>query len=174
MNLNEFWQLIDTAKTEATCLNKYDIVVERLGKRSLNDIFAFQQHVDQLMLKSYTSTLWAAAYLLMGGCSDDCFDYFRGWLILQGQTFYDGVVKNPDTLADLLSDEMLDYGFECEEFLSTAFTAYEEKTGNDDFYDVYYEKQEPMMLPDLEFEWDEDDEDTIIAILPNLYDWLED
>jgi hypothetical protein len=28
---------------------------------------------------------WGAAYLANGGCSDDGFDYFRGWLIGQGR-----------------------------------------------------------------------------------------
>ena len=34
---------------------------------------------------SYRWDLWGAAYLANGGCSDDGFDYFRGWLIGQGR-----------------------------------------------------------------------------------------
>jgi hypothetical protein len=32
-----------------------------------------------LMDRSYRNDLWAAGYLINGGCSDDGFDYFRGW-----------------------------------------------------------------------------------------------
>jgi hypothetical protein len=36
--------------------------------------------------------MWVAAYLMNGGCSDDGFDYFRGWLIAQGRTTLEQVV----------------------------------------------------------------------------------
>ncbi len=45
--------------------------------------------------------LWAAADVIGGGCSDDGFDYFREWLILQGKDVVMGAVMNPDSLADL-------------------------------------------------------------------------
>lgn len=53
------------------------------------------------MADSYRNPLWAAAYVINGGCSDDGFDYFRGWLIVQGHGVYERVVADPDTLADL-------------------------------------------------------------------------
>ena len=33
--------------------------------------------------------LWDAAYLINGGCSDDGFDYFRGWLVDQGRETFE-------------------------------------------------------------------------------------
>jgi hypothetical protein len=42
---------------------------------------------------------WGAAYLANGGCSDDGFDYFRGWLIGQGRKVYETVLADPDSLA---------------------------------------------------------------------------
>lgn len=53
------------------------------------------------MADSYRTSLWAAAYVINGGCSDDGFDYFRGWLILQGRKVFEQVVADPDALADL-------------------------------------------------------------------------
>ena len=38
-----------------------------------------------LVARSYDWNLWGAAYLMKGGCSDDAFDYFRGWLVAQGR-----------------------------------------------------------------------------------------
>lgn len=46
------------------------------------------------------SDLWAAAFVLMGGCSDDSFMDFRSWLILQGRDAIEAIVRDPDSLAD--------------------------------------------------------------------------
>ena len=54
-----------------------------------------------LMADSYRTPLWAAAYVINGGCSDDGFDYFRGWLIVQGRQVFERAVADPDALADL-------------------------------------------------------------------------
>ena len=35
------------------------------------------------------------------GCSDDGFDYFRGWLIARGRQAFDQAVADPDALANL-------------------------------------------------------------------------
>jgi hypothetical protein len=54
------------------------------------------------MAGSYrTPLLWAAAYVINGGCSNDGFEYFRGWLIVQGREVFEHVVADPGTLADL-------------------------------------------------------------------------
>ena len=56
--------------------------------------FIFNQNCH----KSYTSDLWAAAYIVMGGCSDDCFDYFRAWVLYLGKKSYVAAIENPETL----------------------------------------------------------------------------
>ncbi|PJF44859.1 MAG: molybdenum metabolism regulator [Phototrophicales bacterium] len=172
MNTEQFWQLIESVHNTDTCLDKCDLLVEKLQAYSVEDILSFQHQLDQAMVKSYTSLLWAAAYLLTEGCSDDCFDYFRAWLILNGRAFYERAVQSPDELSQLLTDEMLD-NLECEELLGVAFSAYQEKTDKDDFYDVYYAIYEPQTLPNIQLDWYEDDEEALAELLPQLYQWLE-
>jgi hypothetical protein len=53
------------------------------------------------MADSSRSSLWAAAYVINGGCSDDGFDYFRAWLMLQGQGTFGQAVADLDSPADL-------------------------------------------------------------------------
>ena len=53
------------------------------------------------MADSYRSSLWAAVYVINGGCSHDGFDYFRGWLMLQGRETFGQAVADPGSLADL-------------------------------------------------------------------------
>lgn len=43
--------------------------------------------------------MWAAAYLIGGGCSDDSFIDFRAGLIAQGRDWYHTVLASPDSLA---------------------------------------------------------------------------
>ena len=57
---------------------------------------AFAAHRDEL----YSWDLWGAAYLLMGGCSDDCFTDFRSWIVAQGQAYFEAVRSDPQALAD--------------------------------------------------------------------------
>jgi hypothetical protein len=52
------------------------------------------------MAESYRWDLWGAAYLINGGCSDDGFDYFRGWLLSQGRAIWQATLADPDSLAD--------------------------------------------------------------------------
>jgi hypothetical protein len=42
-----------------------------------------------LLAASYRTVLWAAACLINGGYSDDGFEYFRGWLIVQGRDVFE-------------------------------------------------------------------------------------
>ena len=76
-------------------------------------------------------TLWGAAQLINGSCSDDAFRDFRVWLVGRGRHAYESALKNPDTLADILDGDPVD-GFGLD---AAALRVYEAKTGMSDFYD---------------------------------------
>src|SRR5262245_21993141 len=48
-----------------------------------DDVTEYAQPLWTALASSYMTDLWGAAYLINGGCSDDGFDYFRGWLMSQ-------------------------------------------------------------------------------------------
>lgn len=65
-------------------------------------------------------------------CSDDGFDYFRGWLIVQGREVFERIVADPDALADLPAIRVAAADgneVECEEALSIAGNAHLTATG---------------------------------------------
>lgn len=94
------------------------------------EILAFDQIYDEMRARAYRWDLWGAAYLLNGGCSDDGFEYFRGWLIAQGEKVFQNSLSDPDGLADVVTDEQIaEAFFESEEMLYVARQAYEAKTG---------------------------------------------
>jgi hypothetical protein len=130
MDRAAFWRLIEESKKAGggDLETQLDVLVNRLSEYPPEEIVSFQSVLGQVMDDSYTRELWAAAYILNGGCSDDCFDYFRGWLIAQGERVYNEALRDPETLAPLAAiTDLDDYGFE--DILYAAWTAYEDKTG---------------------------------------------
>src|SRR5207244_1156324 len=100
------------------------------------------------MARSYQWSLWAGAYVLNGGCSDDSFDYFRGWLIAQGRAVFEDALGDPDTLVDVVipGQDIT----ECESMLSVAYDAYRAATGRELRQAPLSMPAEPSGLP-----WDE-------------------
>jgi hypothetical protein len=111
-------------------------LVDRLAAVAPDQIVAFELAFDRITEQGYRWDLWAAAYLMRGGCSDDGFDYFRGWLIAQGRTFWERAVADPDFLASAGVDPDDDM-VECEDILGAASTAYARQTGDEEaFWDA--------------------------------------
>jgi Protein of unknown function (DUF4240) len=87
MDIQQFWRLIDTARGEVADSAHTEAVAARatilLSALPPEEIIAAQRVLSSLLAESYQTLLWAAAYLINGGCSDDGFEDFRGWLIAQ-------------------------------------------------------------------------------------------
>src|SRR5436190_9856993 len=125
MTRAEFWALIAAARSDAEgdADRQAEIVEEMLAKRRVKEIVDFDCIFRELMAESYRADLWGAAYIINGGCSDDGFDYFRGWLILQGEPVFSEALRDPDSLAAVPMSENFDV--ECEAILYAAGNAYE-------------------------------------------------
>jgi hypothetical protein len=172
MNKQRFWQLIAAARNQAFDPNAIDTIASEattlLAAHPADEIVAAQQVVWDLMADSYTNPLWAAAYLINGGCSDDGFDYFRGWLIAQGPETFERIVGDPDALADLpivqtTAADGLD--LDGEDVLSIAWNAHIAATGEQLPADAF-----TIRYPELDSAWnfDFDDRDEMARRLPRL------
>src|SRR6185436_3466902 len=97
MTTDQFWKLIDTAAEEGSdSSERADILGESLTDLPAGEISGFQQQLWQRLAESYRWDLWAVAYIVNGGCSDDGFDYFRGWLIAQGRAYFEATLREPE------------------------------------------------------------------------------
>ena len=107
MQTAQFWQLIDQSRQQATAQNQThaEALSEILNPLSVAEIIAFEHLFTRYFHEAYDWKLWAAAYLIHGGCSDDGFMDFRAWLIAQGETTYQKVLAHPDLLAEMVEDE---------------------------------------------------------------------
>ncbi|MFF3710638.1 DUF4240 domain-containing protein [Streptomyces phaeochromogenes] len=172
MNTQRFWQLIEAARNQAPDPNDAEEVARRatslLATHPPEEIVAAQQVLWNLMADSYTNPLWAAAYVVNGGCSDDGFDYFRGWLIAQGREVFERIVADPDALADMpavraAAADGIDLNGE--ETLTIAWNAHITATGKqlpDDAFTIRYPNLDPA------WDFDFDDRDGMSRRLPRL------
>ncbi|WP_432989074.1 DUF4240 domain-containing protein [Dactylosporangium sp. CA-233914] len=132
MDRDEFWAIVGRAREgvdDTRTGEGAEEVAGRIGDR-LTELggeaaVAFGLRYDALEVESYDSTLWGAAYLMRGGCSDDAFDYFRGWLVAQGRSTWERAVRDPDTLAELGIDPDDDF-LGCQHMLSVGRAAFDE------------------------------------------------
>ena len=132
-----------------------------LKSMSPAEIIEFDRFYRTLHYKAYAWNLWAAAYIVNGGCSDDCFSDFRGWLIGQGEKVYHKALANPDSLADV---ENLERDMDWEGYGYLAITVYEQVTGQVMPMPAVGHPAEPTGE-----EWEEDEAE-LSALLPKLFE----
>jgi hypothetical protein len=131
MDETEFWELVDTTREAAggDPEEHADLLVERLVRLDPEAVLDFARHFEARYNRAYRWDLWGAAWLLLGGASDDAFDYFRCWLIGQGREVFEGALNDPDSLAELLDDFDERVDGDGEELGYAADEAYEQLTG---------------------------------------------
>jgi hypothetical protein len=133
----------------------------------------FDRVLLSLRDRAYRNSLWGAAYLICGGCSDDGFEYFRCWLIGQGREVYEAALSDPDSLAgyEPIQSGMSVDGYvdaEWESLIYAPRSAYESKTG---------QEMPPATreFPEQDQElWDFEDDEEMRRRYPRLFALLDD
>lgn len=172
MDTRQFWKVIEDARAQVADATEGEAIAvlaaTLLSALPREEIVAAQRVLTGLLAASYRNSLWAAASLINGGCGDDGFEYFRGWLIMQGREVFEQSVADPDSLADLpvVGPPTLDRSsIECEATLYIAMRAYKAATGEElpaDAFTVRYPE------PDAGWDFDYDDRAKMERRLPRL------
>jgi hypothetical protein len=172
MDPRQFWKLIEDARTQVADAAGSEAIAAcaatLLSAFPSEEIVAAQRVLTGLLAASYRNSLWAAASLINGGSGDDGFEYFRGWLIVQGRAVFEQSVADPDSLADLpiVRPPTLDRpSIECEETLYIAMRAYRAATGAElpaDAFTIRYPE------PDAGWDFDFADRTMMERRLPRL------
>ena len=174
MDEEQFWAIVQTAVDEAgDDEDEYLEVVKReLSKLSLKEMIGFRLRTDKLLYDSYTSEMWCAGYLMNGGCSDDGFEYFRLWVISRGRKVYEAAMANPDNLIDYIDDDAEMDFFEFELFWYVALEAFEEAVDAElyDYIDDENFKTREGNYPNFEFNWEEDEPESMQKLCPRLFE----
>lgn len=160
-----FWSTIEDCRRKTSDLDELAAdLVETLKTRTVEEILEFRAVFDECLNRAYRWDLWGAAYVINGGCSDDGFDYFIGWLIAQGKDYYEAALADPERAGDAVEpgDEA-----DFEGMWYVAGQAYEAVTGLDDFYDRLPSSRRCEIQGD---EWDEDDLPSLFPSLSKRFD----
>ena len=170
MTRDEFWDHIRATRRLDPEAHS-ERLAKRLSKLPIDQILDFVRLWDEFDAAAYRRDLWAAAYLINGGCSDDGFQYFCWWLLLQGRAVYEAAVANPDTLAGVVDgDEEVEAG------VGPGMDAWFIATGtrkDEAGYDAYgralqaHRPKRPP-LPKLSPRWDFDNDDEVRKRFPRL------
>jgi hypothetical protein len=168
MRTDDFWAVIGraTADRPASPAEVAKRAAADLATREPEEIVAWARHLDKVMVASGTEDLWAAAYLIHGGCTEEGFDNFRGWLIAHGREAVARSVKSPDSLAEMPAVRAAAENgavFEAEEVLSIAAEAYQQATGSE-----MPVGETPVTRPAAADLWDFDNEEEMQKRLPRL------
>lgn len=158
--LDRFWKIIESARARSggKIRGLAGEIRWQLKRLNPDQIIAFEETLDGLLDAAYDWKLWGAAYVMKGGCSDDGFEYFRCWLVVQGRDVYERALADPDSLADLYRFD--DSELEFEELLYMSRGIFEEKTGQE------IPDRQRQTPPDPKGDsWEEDD---LPALLPKL------
>ncbi len=157
MNNDQFWNLIAQSRQDAAddIEEQCAALAELLSSLSREELIAFDTLYRDRLDQAYHWDLWAAAYILNGGCSDDIFDYFCDWLIAQGREAYEAALRQPESLADIAQP----YACRAEELRYVMGEVYRQKFGTA----LPSVKRTPTSIQGEEW-----DEDTVDSKYPKL------
>jgi uncharacterized protein DUF4240 len=167
MDETEFWEHIDGAREDAEGdpEEQADVLIERLTRLDPEAVGVFARHFEARLRRAYTWDLWAAAWVLLDGASDDVFESFRCWLIGQGRQVFEGAQHDADALTELLQDFDPELDGEAEDLGYVADEAYEQLTG-----DALPDPDLPAAPSDPAGEpLDLEDDEALAARLPRLW-----
>ena len=124
-DMKNFWPIIDQSIVEAKGdpdqqIASLHMILSRLDTKEVSE---FIQSYEIAHANAYSWNLWAAAYVINGGASDDGFAYFRDWLISKGEGIYTKALADPETLVGIAPA----YESEFEEFRYVAVEVFERK-----------------------------------------------
>jgi len=164
---DRFWEIIDSSEKGKNLENE-------LTKLSEDEIFGYTYWWNYFHRQSYNQALWAVAYVVLGGCGDDGFDYFRFWLVTRGKIVYKNAIEDADSLCEEFELLTEDEYPEWEEVSYIPMRVFKKKF-NKDFYDAEWDNRDSIEYgdesrPEITFEWDEGDEDSIKKVCPKTFD----
>ncbi|HEV7897714.1 MAG TPA: DUF4240 domain-containing protein [Planosporangium sp.] len=103
MEMDSFWDLIERSwRHTADPDERVEWLTAQLTRLPSAEIVEFQVWLDRLHRWADSWRMWGAAYQICDGlCSEDGFWYFQAWLVGLGRDAFEGVVADPDALADV-------------------------------------------------------------------------
>jgi Protein of unknown function (DUF4240) len=166
LDKERFWNIVEQSRVDSG--GDKDVqaaaLVDILAALSVSEIEQFDAHFSEAMAEACRWDLWAAAYLVQGGCADDGFEYFCNWLISLGRDRFEATLRDPDSLAEFIEDAEDEEGREFEAFALAANRVWERKTRKDTLeMPRAVRSGRPAGEP-----WEHEDDEYFARVLPKL------
>ncbi len=135
MDTKQFWQLIEDSRQAGSDDPKQqqERLVSSLAQLSVDEILEFQRVFSDCVRDAYCWELVAVARVVNASDDDDGFDAFVGWLVAQGQRYFEAALADAERAADQAQPGT---PAELPAIWNAPADAYEKKTGQDDFFDI--------------------------------------
>jgi hypothetical protein len=130
--MKDFWETIERVRALVRDKNfeYFDAISLILSDLSPEDIFYFDKSFSDAACRLNTTQFFTATLIIRRGLvTDDGFEYFKNWIVLQGQDRFERTVENPDSLAELVIPGANPLSWEAESVEAATGKAYEQKTG---------------------------------------------
>ena len=127
MNKEQFWRIVDNVRSSADPRDQGEVLFalqEQLRKLPSAEIMEWQEIFQFYDDAAYRDELWAASGAMGAHCSDDGFMDFRSWLISQGRDVYMAALRDPESLAEVDTEEQ---SLNFEEYAYVAPKAYAQR-----------------------------------------------
>lgn len=136
MNTQEFWKIIDASLAAGPTGSdeQIEVIAERLRALDAAEVCGFETELRARLVTLYTFPILQVNFIVQSYVSDDVFEDFRLWIILNGSSFYETALANPDDLADKIDVEDPVEEINGEPLIYVAEEVYGEKA-DDDFLD---------------------------------------
>ena len=107
MSEQEFWNIIESAGSpdSMTPDEQCESISKALSFKTKGEIIGFHNTYQIILNKANTWSLVEACYIIIHYVSDDVFEDFRNWVILNGRKRYESSLANPDYLASFIKVE---------------------------------------------------------------------
>jgi hypothetical protein len=104
MNEEAFWRIIENAGAPDRCSpdDQCERITKSLASMSTSDLVEFENLRHQLLVKAYTWPMLKACFIVLSYVSDDVFEDFRHWIILNGQSRFYRTIEDPDVMAEYI------------------------------------------------------------------------
>ncbi|MFK7947390.1 MAG: DUF4240 domain-containing protein [Saprospiraceae bacterium] len=104
MNEQILWMLVKhSQEMNNNAYQQSQLLIDLLSEWSITNIYKFENIYWKLMKDSYETDLWAAAFVVNDGCTQEEFLNFRSWLLLQGQATFRKTVQDPEYITEWLN-----------------------------------------------------------------------
>jgi hypothetical protein len=100
MSQDEFWTYIEQCRRHSNSMRAFNRLLEAmLDTWELPKLAAFHKVMRHDIGVYNGDDLWAVVEPLTGIGGDDTWECYGGWLIAQGRTFYEAVMRDPNVAA---------------------------------------------------------------------------